>query len=720
MADTPSETFEIQCPHCGALLEGTPELLNENVECPECGKEFVVTKPESTSPGPTGDSEAETQPPVTDAEEQAGEAASPPPATGMRLSSGGTGGSSLRIGGGPRTSGSGPKKGGKLPSGPPSKKSDAAARTKPAKEKKDKPVTSGGKKWKVLASLLVLLGLGLGATYYFGWADAVLPQGVSRTAGALPETAEGQQTNPPPASHWDPSEATSVTAFHWGREGARQVTDTVARGNGNLLITGSLDDLSAIPESVSAPNELLSSDADGEKGFLMEVSADGREILWFSYFGGNLIRPTRLAIAADGTIAIGGRALGDLGGHPQVDGDFQRRQSAVGRISADGSELFWMAEGGPNSTEVTGLAVDQDGRIYITAGGRAQGNMAYVLRFNPDGSRSNFARAHDEGGENWAINFDVRTDNFKAPGQIGEFYAKGTEGAGYDYDGEDGPWGKVRFYLHGIREGGQIAFLPNGDFIVTGTLQYDFREGENRRFPAFDAIVARYNQDGQLIWSTNLYQPGDSVHTPDQKPRSLVYNPVNGDLYAAIVQHGSNIYRFKGDLRGDTGNLMITWVGRISPDDGALKDGWYWMNNRHDKYNDQGLPQSPPHPRLSGNNIGKLGLDGEGRIYLTGNAGASAWTSPQAWRDWPSEQSGGGNPALIVLSPDLARKEYVTMIRGDEYNNGAAGPVALNQHGVWVSGNNGTSGFTTGETPPWAASETAEGRQFFLARFQFE
>lgn len=703
MPTPPNETFEIQCPHCGALLEGTTELIGQNVECPECGKEFVVQDPHSPK-----DAEPE------DAAPEGEQPASPAPGTGIKLSSTGSTGGSLRIGGGARAGGMAKKSAGK--STPPSRQKSTPKETKPPKERK----RSGGKKGKVLATLAVLVAAGIGAAYYFGLVDEVLPQSIARTAGALPETAMGQQTNPPAAAGWNLSEEASVNAFHWGLQGAHRITDTVARGNGNFLITGSMADLTALPAGMNNPTELLRSENEGEMGFVMEVSADGQNILWFSYFGGNLIRPTCLAIAADGSIAIGGRALGSIGQHPQVEGDFRRRDSVVGRLSADGSKLFWMAEGGPNSTEVTGLAIDQDGRIYMAAGGRAQGNLAYVLRYNPDGTRSNFARAHDEGGENWAINFDVRTENFKAPGQIGAFYAKGTEGDGYNYDGEDGPWGNVRFFLHGIREGGQIVFLPNGDFIVTGTLQYDFREGANRRFPAFDAIVARYNQDGQLLWSTNLYQPGDSVHTPDQKPRSLIYNPVNGYLYAAIIQHGSNIYRFKGDLRGDTGNLMITWVGRIDPDDGALKDGWYWMNNRHRQYDARGFPASPPHPRLSGNSVGKLGVDGEGRIYLTGNAGASAWTSPHAWRDWPESQSGGGNPALIVLSPDLTEKHYVTMIRGETYNNGSAGAIALNRYGIWVTGTNGTSGFTTGQRPPWSTSEELEQRQFSIAHFRFD
>lgn len=380
-----------------------------------------------------------------------------------------------------------------------------------------------------------------------------------------------------------------------------------------------------------------------------------------------------------------------------------------------------MKEGGPNQETIRGLAVDQDGRIYFSAGGRERGARAYVIRLNADGSHAPFAKGALGGNEFWAINFDVRTPEYRQPGQIGAFYAKGV-GQRHHYDGPQG-WGAVQWFLQGIREGGHIVFLPDGDFIVTGSLQYNFLKGSDPNFPAFDLIMARYTQDGELVWSTNLYQEGDSVHTPDQFDQHLVYNPVNGDVYVAAIQHGSNLYRFKGELLGDTGNLMIGWIGQVNPENGELRNGWYWQSNRNGQYTPGGSPLSPPHPQLSGNRPARLAVDSEGRVYMVGRGSARMFTTPNAWKPWPESQVGGASPGIVVLSPNLDRHEFVSTIRGDDERtgttNGAARGVIVNQHGVWVAGENGTRNFPAGPQPPWANASPAGERDVSLVNFRF-
>jgi hypothetical protein len=158
---------------------------------------------------------------------------------------------------------------------------------------------------------------------------------------------------------------------------------------------------------------------------------------------------------------------------------------------------------------------------------------AYVLRCNADGSDSKFPA---RGARDWAIDFHLSTDNFMQPGQIGAFYALSRTGEGHDYDGP-GPYGPVRYSVHGFRGGGHVVILPDGDIVVSGALYYDYRLG-GKSNPAFDLILARFSPEGALKWSTNLYQPNDSVHIPDQKDRDLIYNPFNGDIYVLAVQHG--------------------------------------------------------------------------------------------------------------------------------------------------------------------------------------
>ncbi|MCC5848462.1 MAG: hypothetical protein JJU29_10230 [Verrucomicrobia bacterium] len=683
---TESEPISFACPECNAVLEAQPHAAGRIIECPECGAGMEVPQPE-VSPE-TGNVSGRKV--IKRSKSQLRRSGASPSQAGRRS------------GPSPSITPTGIRKPQKSPMG------------------------------KIVVILLLLLGSAGGYYYYTnqqngegGRFGGLLARNTGGSGGGGGRRLRaggpmGPQTQPPSANRWNVNERANVTAYQWGGSGNDRPAHMVARANGNMVIVGTLASRDAIPSAAGQRHTLFDDQGDEHFGFVAEISADGQNILWHSTFGGNIIRPTTVALSPEGDILIGGQILERGRGHRDIEGDFSGRQAGIGRIAADGSRVLWMREGGPNQNHVTSIATDEQGRIYYTAGGRGQGQTAYVLRLKPDGTSSNFPRGNADGSEVWGLYFDVRHETFKAEGQIGAFYAKGTQGAGYDYDGPDGPWGPVRFFLHGIREGGQIVFLPDGDFVVTGTLQYDFREGSNRRFPAFDLIMARYTQEGRLVWSTNLYREGDSIHTPDQKSRHLVYNPHNGDLYVLAVQHGSNIYRFVGELLGDTGNLMITWIGRVDAENGNLKAGWYWQNNRNGQYNDRGSPRSPPHPRLAGNSPGSLAVDDQGRIYMAGSAGAQAFTTPTAWKDWPSAQTGGGNPALVILSPELDRIHYATMIRGENHDNGGGEAVIVNDHGVWVTGNNGTRGFPAGNAPDWSNAQPAGDRDLFMVNFRFD
>lgn len=684
-ADSP-RLIQFICPECQATLEGPGTLAGQVITCPECTQSLKIPQP--------GDAQySETLPGPRRVQLQGRSPAAGRPSAG---------------------------------------RGGAAPRRQRSCRKPSVP--TGRPFGKVLLGLILLLGAGAGGWLILqpdagvnspnplsGGASAPLARTTTGARGGRNAPPLGPQVQPASTGNWQAQSRPQVTAFQWGGPGQEEIFDMVARQNGNMILSGVLPSRDSIPAAVRQRHQLIDGQGSSNFGFLAEISADGRDILWMSVFGGDLIRPEVLALGPDGSIAVGGRIQNRGKRHPAIRGDFDGIDSVVGRVSADGSRVLWMREGGPNQMTVRGLAVDQDGRIYFSAGGRGRGMRAYVIRLNADGSPSSFARAALGGNEFWAINFDVRTPEYKVPGQIGAFYAKGV-GRAYAYDGPQG-WGAVRWFLQGIREGGHIAFLPNGDFVVTGSLQYNFIKGSDRNFPAFDLIMARYTQDGELVWSTNLYQPGDSVHTPDQFDQHLIYNPVNGDLYVAAIQHGSNHYRFKGELLGNTGNLMIGWIGQVNPANGQLRNGWYWQSNRNGQYTERGSPRSPPHPQLSGNRPARITTDSEGRIYMVGRGSARMFTTPNAWKPWPESQQGGSSPGIVVLSPNLDRHEFVSTIRGDDERsgttNGDARGVIVNQYGVWVAGENGTRNFPTGPQPPWANPRPAGERDMFLVNFRF-
>ncbi|MFP4260872.1 MAG: hypothetical protein ACLFS1_07325 [Opitutales bacterium] len=521
------------------------------------------------------------------------------------------------------------------------------------------------------------------------------------------------------ADNWDIQATPRVQAYQFGGsgDGDEEIKDIAARGDGRLVLVGRLSSRDGIP-SAGAVHDLVDQQSGGSYGFVAELSADGSNFNWFSLFGGDLILPESVALGPDGSIAIGGKIEDRMKSAAGPDaGDFKGRTGVVVKVSGDGSRVDWIREGAPNQEVANSVAVDRQGRVLMTGGTRGRGQAAYILRYNADGSRSTFPA--QPSGREWAIDFDVRGGQFLEPDQIGAFYELDQASPdGYDYDG-DGPWGPTWFKLFGMRQNINLVILPNDDIVASGTLQYDFKVKGKRSFPAFDTIVARWNPDGKLIWSTNMYQEGDGVHTPDQKDKDIIYNPVNGDLYVLVGQHGSNIYRFKGTLRGDTGNLFISWIGRLDTETGELKAGWYWQNSRNSGYTDNGIPQSPPHPRLAGNDASALGVDSQGHIYFAGNSGAKAFSTPNAWKTWPDSEGGGGNASLTVLSPDLDRILYATQIMGSEHSKSKANAVAVTAQGVWVGGLNKSRDFTTARAP-WSSPDFSGSEDAALVQFQFD
>ena len=491
----------------------------------------------------------------------------------------------------------------------------------------------------------------------------------------------------------------------------------VARPDGRLVVTGLLSSSNSLPPA-KATHRLIDSRPGADHAFVAELSPDASSINWISIFGGDLLQPIAMALGPDGSIALGGKIRDRLTSVASRDvGSFDGRTSIVVKLPADGSRVEWMREGGPNQSSVNSLVVDPQGCILFSGGTRGRGQTAYIMRLNANGSASQFPR--QPAGREWAIDFHVKASPFLESDQIGAFYELDSKHGGtYDYDGPGG-WGETWIKPYGMRQGINLLLMPNGDIVASGTLQYDFRVKPHKSFPAFDTIVARWTPDGELLWSSNLYQEGDGVHTPDQKDKDIILNPANGDLYVAVAQHGSNVYRFKGHLGGDTGNLFISWIGRVDATTGKIKDGWYWQNSRNTGYNDNGSPQSPPYPQLAGNSAAELGVDGQGNIYFAGNSGAKAYSTPHAWKKWPSGVTGGGNASLTVLSPDLKKVLYATQIRGAEHGKSRANSMVITPQGVWVGGRNGGSGFTN-TSAPWSRSSVSGKNDAMLTRFSFD
>jgi len=516
----------------------------------------------------------------------------------------------------------------------------------------------------------------------------------------------------------DAAGADDIQIIRFGGEGTDQAAAVAGAPDGELIVAGNLSDPIAVAADVPT-RQLLESEPGENRAFVAKMSPDFKTVHWLTLLPSNVMEVTRLAVGEDGTIVLGGRQMSRVA-ELAPDENWRGRQSILASITADGKKLNWLKPGGPNQGSITGLAIDEQGRVYFTAGTLGRGHGAYLLRYAADGGDAPWSA---RGDRSWCVDLHHNAEDLRQPGEFWAFYwlpydedkIEGEDGY-YDFDGEGG-WAGVRFNPHGMRVGGQVLVLPDGDVVVTGGMQYDFRVKGKRGFPAFDLFLARYSPEGKLRWSTNLYQEGDSVHTPDQKPLDLAYDKTTGDLIVLVKQHGSNVYRFKGDLIGDTGNMMISWVGRVNADDGALKAGWYFQNNRHGNFDDKGKPVSPPYPDLAGNNLERVMVDDAGLIYVAGNGGAKTWTSPDAWRDWPADQNGGWHGTVYVLEADLSGVKYGTVLRGSGGESMRVAGMHIVDGQVWVAGNSDSSALAYGPQPKWIGpTDKAPGREAVMVR----
>jgi hypothetical protein len=548
--------------------------------------------------------------------------------------------------------------------------------------------------------------------------------------GSRPET---EKSGPAPAEaatgEWDPTGEPDVHAVVFGSaaEGdADRITDMVSLSDNSLLVCGITQGLDGWAEGV--PVHRPGAGAGGvepDSPFVAHLSADLAEMHWVAVLPARTMEPTRIAVAPDGSIYLGGSKGEDVAAIAP-DEDWSKSNATILKLTPDGRRLLWARRGGPNQTEVTGLAVDERGRVYWTAGTLGRSMAAYLLRKQPDGSQGEWSHEQTRG---WCVDLHHTDPQLLQKGQFWWFYKRGwneDDKDGYfDYDG-DGGWAPVKFWPRGIRQGGQVVVLPGGDLVVSGTMQYDFQVKGQKGFPAFDLLLARYRPDGKLLWSTNLYRPNDSVHTPDQKAQDLHYDPASGDLYVVAWQHGSNQYRFKGKLVGDTGNMSIYWVGRVDAETGDLLDGWYFHNIKpgsNGSFGPGGVPTG--WPDLSGNFISRVETDARGRVYVTGRGAPVTWATDNAYQSWPGKQWARYG-FLYVLTPHLDKVLYATLVRGtatDGEGNivGTSGfdGLAVTARGVYLGGTTDAPQFTRGAVPPWAADQT-RGSDAAIVRFQWE
>lgn len=466
----------------------------------------------------------------------------------------------------------------------------------------------------------------------------------------------------------------------FGTAGEDQATHMAMDGKGAVYIVGATQ---GKIDAGGAPSTLLLGQDEGEHmGFVIKLSPDLSKVVFVTQFASNRFVPSRVVVDEQGIY---------LSGYAGSDDVERRLKTSILKLSTDGSSVLWSKQGPPNVESsiktrdgehtgygfgITGLALDPMHRLYVTGSPNGRGKAGYVVRKDAAGEEAQFSDWHK--GSSWALYLFSKT-----PGE--PLY----ESLFYKYNEEDPrttyTQGDCSIKPYNTRRGGQSVVVNGDTLIVTSDLQYDFNCG--RTFPAFDAVISAWTLDGKLKWVTNMLK--DMISEPDQAPVDIRWDAKHKRLYVAMWQHGSNNNRLPGDLKGDTGNIKVPWVGEIDVKDGKVTNAWYMHAPKQDSngsWKEDGTITG--WPKNSGTSIGAMTTDADGRVYIAGTGANTMFTTANALYDWPRDMW-GGKPYVIVLSEDLKKVLYATVLRSADAmatGGGEITGIAVNANGIMIAG----------------------------------
>ena len=210
-----------------------------------------------------------------------------------------------------------------------------------------------------------------------------------------------------------PLPAMTLVGGAFGNGEKSGITDLAAFADDSILACGVLDEGAAIPAAKVTTKLLEGNHAEGKRGFVARFSPDLSEIQWISVFPADSMAPTRVAIAPDGTFAVGGTHLGGFADLDKSDANWSKGNDCLAKLPADGSSVLWFTPGGPEHGDLTGLAIDEQGRVYFTADSKTRGAANHLIRRNGDtGEIENWA------GDAWCIYLHTNQEALKADGEF--------------------------------------------------------------------------------------------------------------------------------------------------------------------------------------------------------------------------------------------------------------------------------------------------------------
>jgi hypothetical protein len=345
------------------------------------------------------------------------------------------------------------------------------------------------------------------------------------------------------------------------------------------------------------------SDGDAADAFVAKLSPGGSQLLYLTSFGGSLIdKASALALAGDGSVfVVGGTESSDF---PVTAGALQPAPGSGGGFVAKLNPAGSLIYAGTLGSGAAGIALDSAGNVFIsggefgtpgfpsTSGTVTGGPGGFILKLDPTLSQIQLS-INGYGG---LIALDHQ----------GDIYVAGTVG-GNPYPGEGPPQ----------LPAGALQSSPTGEFCYyssseIGSSPYALGCGYQ--------YVAEIDPVGNLLWAT--YVTGSYGATPaaialDSENNVIVAGttnstdyPVTADaLEAAYPPNGSSLPNGVTSASGNgyywsTAPAATGYITKLNATGSAL----VWSTYFGGSYSD---------------NIGGMGIDANGEIYVSGLAGSS-------------------------------------------------------------------------------------------------
>lgn len=278
--------------------------------------------------------------------------------------------------------------------------------------------------------------------------------------------------------------------------------------------------------------------------------------------------------------------------------------------------------------------------------------------------------------------------------------------------------------------------------------------------PDFEPAVMAMDEDGALLWWSRLYHEvtpaGDTVNSsPDQYIDALAIDysqpPSSGSLVVNARCHGNNTENlwegntivanpgasgFQNQFTGSSGNIHISWLGKLTLADGTLMHSTYvaelaegatGLGTPHADPNLDGWPDpNTGWPTVNTTYLGKnnLRVTTDGSVLVLGK-GRRTITTANAYQKMVKPANGGvscWNDFVRVYTPDLSTLSYSSLLVGawDTLTQAGGDNVRLNgafktKDGVIVVGRHTAAGndMPVSHVPTWGGTTFNNGSAVF-------